>query len=114
MRRLFLVAICAAALHAGNPPRPAYRVETVAGSANLGDGGPATAAQFGTIQGIALDRWGNLYIADTDRHRVRKVNPAGIVSTLAGTGAPGFSGDGASANSAQLNLPYGLAVDLAG
>jgi sugar lactone lactonase YvrE len=114
MRLVVLAAVCVCALVAADAPRPLYRIETVAGSANLGDGGPATAAQFGAIQGIALDRWGNLYVADTDRHRVRKINTAGIVSTLAGTGVPGFSGDGAPAPAAQLNLPYGLAADLAG
>ena len=57
--------------------RVIYRIETVAGSAFMGDGGPATAAQIGTIQGIALDRWGNLYLSDTDNHRVRKVATTG-------------------------------------
>src|SRR5204863_4403772 len=111
---LWLAAVCAWSLHPGDAPRPLYRIETVAGGANLGDGGPATAAQFGAIQGIALDRWGNLYVADTDGQRVRKINPAGMVSAIAGTGVPGFSGDGGPASAAQLNLPYGLAVDLAG
>lgn len=80
----------------------------------MGDGGPAIDAQIGTIQGIAADRWGNLYLADTNHHRVRKVDTTGTITTVAGTGAAGFSGDGGAATSAQLNLPYGLAVDLAG
>ena len=91
-----------------------YRIETVAGSANMGDGGPATAAQISTIQGIAVDRWGNLYLSDTDNHRVRKISTSGVITTLAGTGVAGFSGDGGPATAAQLNLPYGLAADLAG
>jgi uncharacterized protein (TIGR03437 family) len=91
-----------------------YRIETVAGSANMGDGGPATAAQISTIQGIAVDRWGNLYLSDTGNHRVRKISTSGIITTLAGTGVAGFSGDGGPATAAQLNLPYGLAADLAG
>jgi uncharacterized protein (TIGR03437 family) len=94
--------------------QPQYRVETMAGSSNLGDGGPAVAAQFGDIQGIALDPWGNLYLSDTDHHRVRRIDPAGTVTTVAGIGSPGFSGDGGPATAAQLKLPYGLAVDLAG
>jgi uncharacterized protein (TIGR03437 family) len=102
----------AAGLQAAGPP--AYRVETMAGSANLGDGGPATAAQFGTIKGIALDPFGNLFISDTDHHRIRKVGPNGTVTTVAGTGTAGFSGDGGPAVAAQLNLPYGIASDLAG
>lgn len=93
---------------------PAYRVETVAGSLLAGDGGPATAAQIGPIQGIAADRAGNLYLSDTDNHRIRKIAANGTISTIAGTGTAGFSGDGGPATSAQLNMPYGLAVDLAG
>jgi uncharacterized protein (TIGR03437 family) len=91
-----------------------YRIETVAGSANMGDGGPAIAAQISTIQGIAVDRWGNLYLSDTDNHRVRKISTSGVITTIAGTGVAGFSGDGGPATAAQLNLPYGLAADLAG
>jgi uncharacterized protein (TIGR03437 family) len=91
-----------------------YRIETVAGSANMGDGGPATAAQISTIQGIAIDRWGNLYLSDSDNNRVRKISTSGVIATLAGTGVAGFSGDGGPAIAAQLNHPYGLAADLAG
>ncbi|MEO8368750.1 MAG: hypothetical protein ABI806_06095, partial [Candidatus Solibacter sp.] len=93
--------------------RVSYHVETVAGSSRIGDGGPALAAQFSSIQGIAIDRLGNLYISDTDNHRVRKIS-GGLVRTIAGTGAPGFGGDGKPATDAQLNLPYGLALDAAG
>jgi uncharacterized protein (TIGR03437 family) len=92
----------------------AYRIETVAGSASIGDGGPSTMAQIGAIQGIALDRSGNLYLSDTDHHRVRKVSPNGVITTVAGTGSAGFSGDGGPAATSQLNLPYGVAVDLTG
>lgn len=93
---------------------PAWRIDTVAGSSLNGDGGPALAAQFGAIQGVAVDRAGILYLSDTDNHRVRKITPDGRIATLAGTGAAGFSGDGGPAASAQLNLPYGLAADSAG
>ena len=71
-------------------------------------------AQIGAIQGVAADRWGNLYIADTDHHRIRKISTAGIIATIAGTGEAGFSGDGGAASAARLNLPYGIAVDYAG
>src|SRR5689334_6191380 len=117
MKRLWCLLTglaCAPALHGGAVPRATYRIETVAGSGNLGDGGPATAAQIGSIQGIATDRWGNLYLSDTDHHRIRKVAPTGLISTVAGTGIAGFSGDGGPASAARLNLPYGLAVDPAG
>ena len=92
-----------------------YRIETVAGSSNIGDGGPAISAQITNIQGIAVDGAGNLYLTDTDNARVRKVAAAtGTITTLAGTGVAGFAGDGGPATSAQLNLPYGLAVDATG
>jgi uncharacterized protein (TIGR03437 family) len=91
-----------------------YSIEGVAGSAGIGDGGLAALAQIGIIQGVAADHRGNLYLSDTDHHRVRKVSPSGIIATIAGTGTAGFSGDGGPAISAQLNLPYGVAVDYAG
>jgi uncharacterized protein (TIGR03437 family) len=93
--------------------RVTYHVETVAGSSLMGDGGPALSAQFSAIQGIAIDRLGNLYLSETLNHRVRKVT-GGIVTTIVGTGVAGFSGDGKAAVDAQLNLPYGLALDSAG
>ncbi len=93
---------------------PAYTIQTVAGSSNMGDGGPATAAQIGSIQGVAVDAKGDLFLSDTNNHRVRRVDTGGIITTIAGTGTAGFSGDGGPAGSAQLNLPYGLAVDAAG
>jgi uncharacterized protein (TIGR03437 family) len=86
----------------------------VAGSASLGDGGPAIDAQIGIIQGVAADRLGNLYLSDTSHNCVRKIDPTGAITTVAGTGTAGFSGDGGPATSAQLNLPYGVAVDLNG
>lgn len=93
--------------------RVVYHIETVAGSSRIGDGGPALAAQFSSIKGIAIDRLGNLYLSDTENHRVRKVS-GDTVTTIAGTGVAGFSGDGKSALNAQLNFPYGLALDSAG
>jgi len=114
LRCLLPVLVWAALAFGAADGPPAYRIETVAGSGGNGDGGPATLAQIGAIQGIALDRSGNIYLSDTDHHRVRKISPAGIITTIAGTGVAGFSGDGGAAASAQLNLPYGLAVDLSG
>ena len=72
--------------------QPAYRIDSIAGSSLPGDGGLATAAQLGNIQGVAIDQSGNLYLSDTDNHRVRKVSPAGVITTIAGTGSAGFSG----------------------
>ncbi len=99
---------------ASTAPAPVYTIATIAGSGSLGDGGPATAAQIGAIQGIAVDLSGNVYLSDTDHQRVRKIDIAGTITTIAGTGVAGYGGDGGPAAAAELNLPYGLAVDLAG
>jgi gliding motility-associated-like protein len=79
-----------------------------------GDGGQATSAELISPYGIVLDAAGNLYITENTNQRVRKVTPAGIISTYAGTGAAGFSGDGGQATAAQLNGPIGIAIDAAG
>jgi hypothetical protein len=79
-----------------------------------GDGGPATAAQLNTPCGVAVDSAGNLYIADTSNHRVRMVTTAGVISTVAGNGTGGFSGDGGPATAAKLREPCGVAVDSGG
>jgi sugar lactone lactonase YvrE len=76
-----------------------------------GDGGAASAAKLSEPRGLGYDSKGNLYIADYLNHRVRKVNPAGTISTFAGTGTGGFSGDGGPAASAQLNGPFELVID---
>ena len=86
----------------------------IGGSGFSGDGGPAVAAQLNLPQGVAVDGTGNLYIADTDNHRIRQVVPSGTITTIAGTGGSGFSGDGGPAAVAQLNSPSGVAVDGAG
>src|SRR5438094_870990 len=92
----------------------AYSVQTVAGSNLVGDGGSALNAQLSDAQCLAVDRLGNVYIADPNNHRVRRVSAAGLIQTVAGTGYPGFSGDGGPAAQARLNAPYGLAVDASG
>ena len=95
----------------------AGNITTVAGtgtSGSSGDGGAATAAQLSSPQGVALDGSGNLYIADRSNHRIRKVNSSGIITTVAGTGTAGFSGDGAAATAAQLSSPSGVALDGSG
>jgi sugar lactone lactonase YvrE len=95
-------------------------ISTVAGNGEYGysgDGGLATSAQLYAPTGVAVDASGNIYIADTENHRIRKVtNPgsSGIISTVAGNGERGYSSDGVLATSAQLNYPYGVAVDALG
>jgi DNA-binding beta-propeller fold protein YncE len=94
-------------------------ISTVAGNGNPGfdssdDGGPATSAQFAGPSGIAVDTAGNLFIVDAGNCRIRKVTPGGVISTVAGNGNPGFSGDGGPATCAQINDLHGVAVDRAG
>jgi len=86
-------------------------ISTVAGNGlpgSSGDGGLAVNASLSNMLGLALDSAGNLYIADSGNRRVRKVTSAGIISTIAGTGVQGFSGDGGPATSAQLNTPASI------
>jgi DNA-binding beta-propeller fold protein YncE len=92
-------------------------ITTVAGTGTQGysgDGGNATSAQINKSYGVALDSSSNLYVADSDNHRIRKVSPSGIITTVAGTGTAGYSGDGGNATSAQLNNPYSVAIDSSG
>ncbi len=83
------------------------------GSGGLGDGGQASDAQLGYFQSIATDRLGNLYISDVHNNRIRKVDASGIITTFAGNGTSGFSGDGGPATAAQFGFSlYGfLATD---
>jgi sugar lactone lactonase YvrE len=97
-------------------PVSAQLISTVAGNGGSGfsgDGGPATAAQI-SGEAIATDAAGNTYIADYYNYRIRKINAAGIITTIAGNGTPGFSGDGGPATAAEINTPFGLAVDRTG
>jgi trimeric autotransporter adhesin len=92
-------------------------ISTAAGTGDpgySGDGGQATFAELKRPLGVAIDISGNLFIADSDNHRIRKVTPGGVISTIAGNGTPGFSGDGGSPTSAQLHHPTSLAIDSAG
>lgn len=79
-----------------------------------GDGGPATSAKLNNPIGMTFDHLGNLYFADHDNQRIRKVDTNGVITTIAGNGTMGFSGDGGLAIHAQLHAPHGVAVDLEG
>src|SRR6202522_4270858 len=93
-------------------------ISTVAGDGTYGysgDGGPATSAELFVPDGVAVDSAGNIYIADANNNRIRKVTAStGIISTVAGDGAAGYSGDGGAATSAELYEPTGVAVDSSG
>ncbi|HTS28347.1 MAG TPA: NHL repeat-containing protein [Bryobacteraceae bacterium] len=79
-----------------------------------GDGGPALQAQLAFPDGLAVDVSGNVYVVDRDANTVREISTAGTISTIAGTGMSGYSGDGGPAVKAQLNSPTGLAIDSLG
>src|SRR6202021_724936 len=80
-----------------------------------GDNGPATSAELNSPQGLAVDAAGNLYILDTKNNRIRKVAAvSGMITTVAGNGTAGYTGDGGPATSAEVNAPQGLAIDAAG
>ena len=92
-------------------------ITTIAGigsKGGAGDGGPATAAQFNFISGLAVDGSGNVYVSDMNEARIRRIAPDGTIATIAGTGLGGHSGDGGPAFEAQIATPGGLALDLAG
>jgi len=92
-------------------------ITTIAGTGApgfSGDGGPATAAKVNGPNGVTVDMAGNIYIADFFNNRIRKINTSGIISTIAGVGTAGFSGDGGPATAAQMVKPIDLAFDMAG
>jgi len=96
---------------------PAGIISTFAGtgeSGSSGDGGAAIAAQLTAPRNVAVDSAGNVYISEFEGHRIRRVSASGIITTVAGTGSAGYSGDGGPANKAQLAFPAGLATDRAG
>jgi uncharacterized protein (TIGR03437 family) len=102
---------------------PAGVISTFAGTAPVvgvvthgysGDGGPATSAELSQPSGVAVDSSGNVYIADYGNYTLRKVDTTGKISTVAGTGVWGFSGDGGPANMAMLASPYAVTLDPAG
>jgi type IX secretion system substrate protein len=84
----------------------------------VNDGGMATATYIGSPQGLAIDGGGNIYVCDYTYGRVRKIDPAGIITTFAGSGAPGhtsgYSGDGGPATAAKFNDPIAVAIDASG
>ncbi len=108
----------------GNPRLPpdavtetAYVIETFAGTGDAGfdgDGGSATEARLWRPRGIAVDAVGSVYVADTGNGRVRRIDPSGIITTVAGTGESGSDGDGGPAIEAQLSLPTDVALDAEG
>jgi len=96
---------------------PSGVITTVAGDGIgrfAGDQGRATSASLNIPEDVAIDGAGNLFIADAGNNRVRKVDSSGVISTVAGTGTDGFSGDGGPATQAMLSFPWGLTTDATG
>ena len=116
MRLPILIAVAAALGSAQSGG--GYLITTVADASGSegfsGDGDAATAAQLNFPTAVAADAAGNLFIADTFNNRIRKMSANGTITTVAGSGARGFSGDGGPATAAQLNYPQGVAGDAAG
>src|SRR5436190_6705279 len=91
-----------------------YEFNVLAGNGYIGSGdGNGFGAQFYSPQGVALDRAGNIYVADTENHTLRKVSPSGVVTTLAGKAGTSGSSDG-TGSTARFKWPWGVAVDSAG
>ncbi|WP_405642440.1 RICIN domain-containing protein [Streptomyces uncialis] len=93
------------------------KISTVAGTGVAGfsgDNGPAAAAQLNGPREVVVDSAGAVHVVDSNNHRVRRITTDGKISTLAGTGVAGFSGDGGPATAARLNLPLGVAMDSSG
>ena len=114
-------ALAAAVVLAGAPEAAhgaaTGRIDTVAGAGQRGyrgDGGPARSAQLDEPRHVAVDASGAVYVVDTFNHRVRRVDASGTITTVAGSGAPGYSGDGGPAGSAQIHWPHAVALDPGG
>jgi sugar lactone lactonase YvrE len=117
IRSAIVSIIAGLTLLIGTSAAHAQTIGTVAGNGSAGyngDGLAATAAALNQPRGVAFDRAGNMYIADMSNHRIRRVDAAGTISTFAGTGTAGYSGDGGLATAAMLNQPEAVAFDLSG
>ena len=115
--RRWVIGVCIGSVFAANALSQQYTINTIAGSAGnagfAGDSGSAVGSQLNYPTGIAVDKSGNLYIADGLNNRVRKVS-GGVISTVAGNGTAGYTGDKGPATSAELNNPTGVALDSSG
>jgi len=98
-------------LFAGLVSAQSYSISTIAGSSRLGDGSPATSVPLRYPYGTAQDASGNIYFSDGLDNRIRRVDTKGIISTIAGTGVAGFSGDGGPATQATFNSPGAIRLD---
>src|SRR5579862_4385108 len=115
MKRLLLSSLLGAGMCIAQTTVPTYTVNTFTGGAPDGDGGWAADAVLRNPGGMIFDQDGNLYVEDMGNAKIRKITPGGLITTFAGTGEAGFSGDGGPASRAQINSYLtGLAMDAAG
>jgi sugar lactone lactonase YvrE len=112
MRKILLIVLLLTIVVVKSQVIQTIAGDTIAGSS--GDNGPAANARLHAPEWIIFDNTGNIYIADNNNNKIRKIDTSGIISTIAGTGAAGFSGDGGPAVHAKLNQPWGLALDKKG
>ncbi len=115
--RLSLAVLCMAVGLSISPVAHSQVINTIAGNGTAGyggDGGAATAAKINLAGGIDMDASGNLYIADQINNRIRKVSPSGVITTIAGTGTAGYSGDGGAATAAKLYRPTDVKITASG
>lgn len=105
--RLLLLWLILAAELCGQAP---WRMRTLAGGSEAGDGGRALDASLRFVQGIAVGGRGEIYLADADDHRLRRIGADGRIETIAGDGLPGLAGDGEASRRARLHTPYGVSV----
>jgi hypothetical protein len=108
--------ICDCYHHKLRKVKPSFQgyMTTIAGtgvSGDWGDGGPASAAGLGALYDVAVDKKGNVFLADAFYNKIRKIDKNGIITTFAGTGVAGYNGDGIAATSAMLNSPHAVKVD---
>lgn len=114
LRSFGFLSLLAVTLVANRGQAQSYVVSTFAGASRLQDNGPATSAPLRSPHAVVADRAGNIYLADSVDNRIRRVSPNGTITTYAGTGMPGFSGDGGLATAAMLSNPVALAIDPSG
>jgi len=111
--RCLCVSFVAVMLLVANPTHAQVKVTTIAGGF-INDGQPATSSALQSPEGGRMDKAGSLYIADQLDHRLRKVSTTGVITTIAGTGIAGYSGDGGPAASAQIRFPVDVVIDSEG
>ena len=115
MKKIFFICLLLSTLHLSYGQNI---ITTIAGNDTVGfsgDGGPATNAKMYLPTGITMDVYGNIYFADYGNYRIRKISPAGIITTIGGNGSIGYSGDGGPATDATFSSAlYGIAVDASG